>query len=172
MNIDPRSKIKSILELQRLIAAAQSEGRIVVFGNGCFDLIHVGHVRYLQGAKALGDLLVVGINSDASVKIIKGPDRPIHNQVDRATVLGAMESVDCITVFDEPDPLKLIEKVRPDVLVKGRDWEKKGVVGADFVRSYGGKVVLAPLVEGKSSTQVIEKMKSLAAKKKREGKSR
>jgi rfaE bifunctional protein nucleotidyltransferase chain/domain len=121
------------------------------------------HVAVEQCQK--GDVLVVGLNSDSSVKIIKGPDRPIHNQHDRAAVLAAFESVDFISVFDEPDPLKLIELVKPDVLVKGQDWEKKGVVGAEFVKARGGKVVLAPLVEGKSSTSVIEKMKSLIARK-------
>jgi D-beta-D-heptose 7-phosphate kinase/D-beta-D-heptose 1-phosphate adenosyltransferase len=103
----------------------------------------------------------VGLNSDSSVRTIKGPDRPINNQQDRAAVLAAMEMVDYVTIFDEPTPLSLIRKVRPDVLVKGEDWAQKGVVGREFVESYGGKVALAPLVEGKSSTAAIEKMKSL-----------
>ena len=110
------------------------------------------------------DVVVVGLNSDSSVKTIKGLARPINNQHDRAAVLAAMEMVDYITVFDEPDPLNLIKKVKPDVLVKGQDWAQKGIIGRELVESSGGKVVLAPLVEGKSSTETIEKMKSLEAK--------
>jgi len=166
LNRGSEGKLRSVDSLAAELAWRRRQKQRIVFTNGCFDVIHRGHIEFLKFCRHQGDVVVVGLNSDKSVKIIKGPDRPIHNQVDRAAVLGAMESVDCIIIFDEPDPLKLIEKVRPDVLVKGRDWEKKGVVGADFVRSYGGKVVLAPLVEGKSSTQVIEKIKSLAAKKK------
>ncbi len=166
LNRGSEGKVRSVDSLLAELAWHRRQNQRIVFTNGCFDVIHRGHIEFLKFCKHQGDVVVVGLNSDKSVKTIKGPDRPIHNQIDRATVLGAMESVDCITIFDEPDPLKLIEKVRPDVLVKGQDWEKKGVVGADFVRSYSGKVVLVPLVEGKSSTQVIEKIKSLAAKKK------
>jgi D-beta-D-heptose 7-phosphate kinase/D-beta-D-heptose 1-phosphate adenosyltransferase len=108
--------------------------------------------------------VVVGLNSDSSVTALKGPDRPIHSQIDRAMVLAALESVDYITIFEETSPLNIIKKVHPDVLVKGQDWEKKGVIGAEFVKSYDGKLVLAPLVKGKSSTRIIEKMKSQAAK--------
>jgi D-beta-D-heptose 7-phosphate kinase/D-beta-D-heptose 1-phosphate adenosyltransferase len=108
--------------------------------------------------------VVVGLNSDNSVKAIKGPDRPINNQYDRAAVLAALETVDYITVFDEPDPLNLIKKVKPDILVKGQDWAQKGIIGQKFVESYGGKIILAPLVEGKSSSATIEKMKSLERK--------
>jgi D-beta-D-heptose 7-phosphate kinase/D-beta-D-heptose 1-phosphate adenosyltransferase len=166
LNRGSEGKIRSVDSLLAELAWRRKQNQRIVFTNGCFDVIHRGHIEFLKFCKHQGDVVVVGLNSDESVKTIKGPDRPIHNQVDRATVLGAMESVDCITIFDEPDPLKLIEKVKPDVLVKGKDWKEKGVVGAEFVRSYGGKVVLAPLVEGKSSTLVIEKIKSLAAKKK------
>lgn len=133
----------------------------IVFTNGCFDVMHRGHIEFLKFCKLQGDIVVVGLNSDSSVKSIKGPERPINNQYDRAAVLAALGTVDYITLFDEPDPLKLIKKVRPDVLVKGEDWAQKGVVGREFVESYGGKVVLAPLVEGKSSTATIEKIKSL-----------
>jgi len=138
--------------------------KTIVFTNGCFDVIHRGHIEYLEFCKSQGDVVVVGVNSDSSVKIIKGPARPINNQNDRAIVLAALEMVDYITLFDEPDPLNLIKKVKPDVLVKGEDWAEKGVVGREFVESLGGKVVLAPLVEGKSSTETIEKMKSPEAK--------
>jgi D-beta-D-heptose 7-phosphate kinase/D-beta-D-heptose 1-phosphate adenosyltransferase len=133
----------------------------IVFTNGCFDVVHRGHTEFLKFCKSQGDIVVVGLNSDSSVKAIKGPDRPINNQYDRAAVLAALETVDYITVFDEPDPLSLIKKIRPDVLVKGQDWAQKGVIGQEFVESYGGKVVLSPLVEGKSSTTTIEKMKAL-----------
>lgn len=165
LNRGNAGKVRSVEMLAAELAWRRRKNQRVVFTNGCFDVIHRGHIEFLKFCKRQGDVVVVGINSDASVKIIKGPDRPIHNQIDRAEVLSALEAVDYITIFDEPDPLNLIKKVRPDILVKGQDWEKKGVIGADFVKSYGGKVVLAPLVKGKSSTSVIEKIKSLAAKK-------
>ncbi len=139
----------------------RSQKKKVVFTNGCFDVLHRGHIEFLRFCKSQGDVVIVGLNSDGSVKTIKGPDRPINNQHDRAAVLAALETVDYVTIFDEPTPLELIKKIKPDVLIKGRDWAQKGVVGQEFVESYGGKVVLAPLVEGKSSTIVIEKMKSL-----------
>jgi D-beta-D-heptose 7-phosphate kinase/D-beta-D-heptose 1-phosphate adenosyltransferase len=123
--------------------------------------VHRGHIEFLKFCKEQGDIVVVGLNSDPSVKSIKGPQRPINNQYDRAAVLAALETVDYIVVFDEPEPLNLIKKVKPNVLVKGQDWAEKGVVGRQFVESYGAKVVLAPLVAGKSSSSVIEKMKSL-----------
>jgi D-beta-D-heptose 7-phosphate kinase/D-beta-D-heptose 1-phosphate adenosyltransferase len=137
------------------------EEKTIVFTNGCFDVLHRGHVEYLQFCRRQGDIVVVGLNSDSSVKAIKGPERPINNQHDRAGVLAALETVDYITVFNESEPMNLIKKVRPDVLVKGEDWAVKGVVGREFVESYGGKVTLAPLVNGKSSTATIKKMKSL-----------
>jgi D-beta-D-heptose 7-phosphate kinase/D-beta-D-heptose 1-phosphate adenosyltransferase len=143
------------------IAEHRRQNAIIVFTNGCFDIVHRGHIEFLKFCKLQGDIVVVGLNSDSSVKKIKGSDRPINNQHDRTAVLAALETVDYITVFDEPDPLNLIKKIKPDVLVKGQDWAQKGVVGADFVESYGGKFVLAPLVEGKSSTATIEKLRSL-----------
>ncbi|MCX5635008.1 MAG: D-glycero-beta-D-manno-heptose 1-phosphate adenylyltransferase, partial [Planctomycetota bacterium] len=136
----------------------------VVFTNGCFDVVHRGHIEFLKFCKSHGNILVLGLNSDNSVKILKGPERPINNQFDRAAVLAALETVDYVTIFDEPDPLNLVKNVKPDVLVKGQDWADKGVIGREFVESRGGKVVLAPLVEGKSSTATIEKMKSLGEK--------
>jgi len=130
----------------------------IVFTNGCFDVLHRGHIEYLQFCKRQGDIVVVGLNSDSSVRQLKGPTRPINNQHDRAALLAALECVDYVTIFDEPDPLNLIMAVRPDVLVKGADWAQKGVIGREFVESYGGRVELAQLVEGKSSTLTIEKM--------------
>ena len=132
----------------------------IVFTNGCFDVLHRGHTEFLKFCKQQGNIVIVGLNSDRSVRTIKGPGRPINNQRDRAAILAALETVDYITVFDEPTPIKLIKKVKPDVLVKGQDWAKKGVVGQGFVESYGGKVVLAPLVKGKSSTTIIKKIRS------------
>lgn len=134
--------------------------KTVVFTNGCFDVLHRGHVEFLKFCKSEGDIVVVAVNSDKSVRAIKGPGRPINNQNDRTTILAAMETVDYVTVFDEPDPLEVIKKLRPDVLVKGKDWAEKGVVGRQFVESYGGKVVLAELVDGKSTTATIEKLKN------------
>ena len=147
--------------LGRAVRSLQADGKSVVFTNGCFDVLHIGHIDFLKFCKEQGDIVVLGLNSDTSVRQIKGPKRPINNQHDRASVLAALETVDYIVIFDEPDPLKMIELVKPDILVKGADWEKKGVIGREFVESCGGKVVLAPLVDGKSSTDTIEKIQSL-----------
>jgi D-beta-D-heptose 7-phosphate kinase/D-beta-D-heptose 1-phosphate adenosyltransferase len=154
-------KLRSIDSLVDELGWHRRQKETIVFTNGCFVVVHRGHIEFLKFCRSKGDIVVVGLNSDSSAKTIKGPDRPINNQHDRAAVLAALETVDYVTVFDEPDPLNLIKKVKPDILVKGQDWAQKGVVGAEFVESYGGKVVLAPLIEGKSSTSVIEKMKSL-----------
>jgi len=160
------SKIKSIDQLIGQLKWHRGHKQKIVFTNGCFDVLHRGHIEFLSFCKKQGDIVILGLNSDKSVKIIKGPDRPINNQLDRAAVLSALETVDYIVIFDEPDPLETIKKVKPDVLVKGQDWAQKGVVGREFVESTGGKVVLSPLVEGKSSTNTIEKMKSLKKNKK------
>jgi D-beta-D-heptose 7-phosphate kinase/D-beta-D-heptose 1-phosphate adenosyltransferase len=159
----PGGKIHTADSLLNELARHRRQQKTIVFTNGCFDVLHRGHIEYLQFCRQQGDVVVVGLNSDSSVKIIKGSDRPINNQHDRAAILAALEMVDYITVFTEPDPLNLIKKVRPDVLVKGEDWAVKGVVGREFVESYGGKVALAPLVESKSSSATIEKIKSLKA---------
>ena len=163
-NLGRSGKIHSIDTLLVELDYHRKQKKTIVFTNGCFDVLHRGHIEYLGFCKKQGDIVVVGLNSDRSVKAIKGPERPVNNQYDRALVLAAMESVDYITVFDENDPLSLIKKIGPDVLVKGQDWEEKGVVGREFVEAKGGKVVLAPLVEGKSSTAIIEKMKILKNK--------
>jgi D-beta-D-heptose 7-phosphate kinase/D-beta-D-heptose 1-phosphate adenosyltransferase len=154
------SKVCSLDSLLDELTWHRSQNNSIVFTNGCFDLIHRGHIEFLKFCKLQGDIVVVGLNSDNSVRVIKGPDRPINNQHDRAAVLAALETVDYVTVFDEPEPLNLIKKIKPDILVKGQDWADEGVVGREFVESCGGKVVLAPLVEGKSSTSIIEKVKS------------
>ena len=156
------TKLRSLDDLLEEIDRRRSRGQTIVFTNGCFDVIHRGHVEYLRFCRAQGDVVVVGLNSDRSVRAIKGPQRPIYNQQDRATVLAGLETVDLITIFDDPSVLGLVKKVRPDVIVKGGDWgNKQGVVGWDFVESYGGRVMLAPLVQGRSSTATIEKMKAL-----------
>jgi D-beta-D-heptose 7-phosphate kinase/D-beta-D-heptose 1-phosphate adenosyltransferase len=156
------TKLRSLEALLEEIHWRRSRGQTIVFTNGCFDVIHRGHIDYLRFCRAQGDVVVVGLNSDNSVRALKGPERPINNQYDRAAVLSGLETVDFITIFDDPSVLGLVKKVKPDVIVKGGDWgNKEGVVGWDFVESYGGKVMLAPLVQGKSSTATIEKMKAL-----------
>lgn len=158
-----RGKAGKIRQLDSLVDELKwhrNQKHAIVFTNGCFDVLHRGHIEFLNFCKSQGDIVVVGLNSDNSVKQIKGPERPINNQHDRAAVLAALESVDYVAVFDEPDPLQIITKVQPDVLVKGEDWATKGVIGRQFVESRGGKVVLAKLVDGKSSTATIEKMKA------------
>ncbi len=154
-------KVRPLNSLIKKLAEHRRQNAIIVFTNGCFDVVHRGHIEFLRFCKLQGDIIVVGLNSDSSVKNIKGPDRPINNQHDRTAVLAALETVDYITVFDETEPLNLIKKINPDVLVKGQDWAQKGIVGAEFVKSYGGRVVLAPLIEGKSSTSTIKKIRSL-----------
>ncbi|MHC5088716.1 MAG: D-glycero-beta-D-manno-heptose 1-phosphate adenylyltransferase [Planctomycetota bacterium] len=154
-------KIHDAEELVKLLDYHRQQKETIVFTNGCFDVLHRGHIEYLQFCKKQGDIVVLGLNSDASVRQLKGPERPVNNQHDRAAVLSAMECVDYIAIFDELDPLELIKKVRPDVLVKGADWAEKGVVGREFVESCGGRVELAPLVDGKSSTSTLEKLKQI-----------
>lgn len=133
----------------------------VVFTNGCFDLLHVGHITYLQEAKDQGDILVVGINTDASIKKLKGEQRPIQNEIDRAKILAALRSVDYVTLFAEETPLQLIETLCPDILVKGGDWEIAKIVGADFVLKHGGEVKSLSFVNGKSTSSLIEKILKL-----------
>ena len=145
--------------LAQLCAAMQQQGKTIVFTNGCFDILHAGHVSYLDRAAKLGNVLVVGLNSDASVQRLKGPARPVNSQQDRALVLGALRSVDYVTVFEEDTPLELIKALQPDVLVKGGDYLVEQIVGADIVTNRGGRVLSLPFVEGKSTTSIIERMK-------------
>jgi rfaE bifunctional protein nucleotidyltransferase chain/domain len=139
------------------LKSLKSSGKKIVFTNGCFDLLHVGHVRYLQEARAQGDILVVGVNSDASTKRLKGPTRPVQNESDRAEILAALGCIDFSVIFTEDTPQNLIEQVRPDVLVKGGDWAVDQIVGAPFVQSYGGEVRSLHFVDGKSTTKIIAK---------------
>jgi D-beta-D-heptose 7-phosphate kinase/D-beta-D-heptose 1-phosphate adenosyltransferase len=141
-------------ELQR----HRNQGKRIVFTNGCFDLIHLGHVKYFQFAKAQGDLLVVGVNTDQSIRTLKGPKRPIIGELDRIEVLGELESIDYLIRFDDPTPLKLIEAIKPDVLVKGADYAKEQVVGWEIVEAHGGRIALAPLVDGRSTSGVIQRI--------------
>jgi len=147
--------------LERLLPELQyhrSNGKRIVFTNGCFDLIHLGHVKYFQFAKQQGDILVVGVNTDSSIRDLKGPTRPIINEQDRIGVLEELESIDYLVRFDDATPLRLIEAIRPDVLVKGADYQKEKVVGWDVVEGYGGKIALAPLIDGRSTSAVIKRI--------------
>ncbi len=151
-------KIVPFSKIGSLASSLRTKKRRIVFTNGCFDLIHAGHIKYLNKAKALGDVLVVGINSDSSIKKIKGPKRPIVGQGDRAAIVAALRPVDYVSVFNDITPIKLIKAIRPDVLVKGADWQVKTIVGSDFVRSYGGRVKAISLVKGRSTSDLIRKI--------------
>ena len=151
-------KIKTLEEIVRLRCELRESGKRLVFTNGCFDILHVGHVRYLNQARALGDLLVVALNSDRSVRQIKGPSRPVVTEMERAEVLAALESVDYIFLFDDLTPQRIIDAIVPDILVKGSDWELSRVVGRDSVRNAGGDVLTVPIVEGSSTTGIIRKV--------------
>ena len=152
-------KVKSLDELKHIAEQARRNGKTVVLTNGCFDLLHRGHVHVLREAKALGDILIVAINSDHSVKAIKGPHRPVLSEVDRTELIAAMEMVDYVMLFDEPDPCHVIAAVKPNVLAKGGDWGPDGVVGADIVKRDGGKVAVIPYLKGFSTTEIIEKIR-------------
>ena len=158
---DSHAKIKSLDVLSRLIAAEKDRGKRIVFTNGCFDLLHAGHVKYLQKARSLGDLLVLGLNSDASVRRLKGPKRPLIDQDERAHLLAALDCIDYVIVFDEDTPLELITALKPHILAKGGDYSLDGVVGREFVESYGGRVELITFVDGKSTTNIIERVLEL-----------
>jgi len=156
---DPRRKVKALAPLLSALHRARRQGRRIVFTNGVFDLLHPGHVTLLQRARALGDLLVVGLNSDASVRRLKGPSRPFLPQRDRALMLAALEAVDYVVIFTTDTPLKLIERVAPDVLVKGGDWRAGDIVGKDVVVERGGRVVRVPVLGGFSTTKLARKIR-------------
>lgn len=151
-------KIKNRDSLPSILQALKQQGRQVVFTNGCFDLLHVGHIKYLQAARRLGDVLLLGLNSDASIRRLKGEKRPLINQMERSHILAALSCVDYVTIFDEDTPLQLIRQVRPDVLVKGGDYAPAQVVGKEFVESYGGRLELIPFVDGRSTTDIINRI--------------
>jgi rfaE bifunctional protein nucleotidyltransferase chain/domain len=151
-------KIKTLNEIVQLRSRLRKSGKKLVFTNGCFDILHVGHVRYLNYARSLGDLLVVGINSDRSVREIKGESRPIVHERERSEILAALAAVDFIFIFDDPTPKRVIDAIVPDVLVKGADWNIADIVGRETVENAGGIVINIPLVEGASTTDIIKKV--------------
>ena len=154
----PGTKIISTTSLKRKVRRLKQAGKRIVFTNGCFDILHYGHIKYLQDAKNKGDYLVVAVNSDSSIKKIKAKNRPVIAQSDRLKTVAALASVDFVVLFNQNSPLRLIKALKPDILIKGADWSKKKIIGADFVASYGGKVLTANLVKGRSTSVLIEKI--------------
>ena len=152
-----------------LVARLRGEGKRVVFTNGVYDLLHPGHVRYLQAARALGDALIVGVNSDRSVRANKGPTRPINPETERAEVIAALECVDAAIVFDQDTPHEIISRLQPDVLVKGADWAEDAIVGRDVVEARGGRVVRMPIEQGFSTTELIAKIRVGSQESRRSG---
>lgn len=152
------TKVRGLRELVEIVRERRALGHRVVFTNGCFDLLHRGHTRLLQQARELGDLLIVGLNSDASVRCVKGPSRPVLPEEERAEVLSALASVDYVVFFDDPDPGSTIAALQPDVLAKGADWAKDQIVGRETVEGRGGRVVTIPLVEGSSTSGIIDRI--------------
>ncbi|MFH1692370.1 MAG: D-glycero-beta-D-manno-heptose 1-phosphate adenylyltransferase [Candidatus Omnitrophota bacterium] len=151
-------KIKPIAQLKKITDRAKKNKKIIVFTNGCFDIIHYGHVQYLQKAKAKGDILIIGLNADKSVRRLKGKNRPINCQKDRAGILAAFECVDYIVIFNEDTPFNVIKILKPNVLIKGADWSNKTIIGADIVTSCGGKVLTIPYLKNRSTSHIIEKI--------------
>jgi D-beta-D-heptose 7-phosphate kinase/D-beta-D-heptose 1-phosphate adenosyltransferase len=155
-----KDKMKNLGELLKIVNLHKKESRKIAFTNGCYDIIHVGHIRCLQEARRLGDSLIVALNSDRSVRSLKGCPRPFIPQEERAEMISALECVDYVIIFDQDNPLELINAIEPDVLVKGGDWNLDTIVGRDVVESYGGKVFALPLVPGISTTQIINAIAS------------
>jgi D-beta-D-heptose 7-phosphate kinase/D-beta-D-heptose 1-phosphate adenosyltransferase len=153
-----KDKIKSLAALKKIIAGLKRSGKRIVFTNGCFDLMHFGHAKYLEDAKRKGDILVVAVNSDSSVRKMKGRNRPVIAEKNRLRMMAALESVDFVLIFSEETPLRVIKALKPDILVKGADWDKNNIVGSDFVASYGGRVSTIKLVQGLSTTILIHKI--------------
>jgi D-beta-D-heptose 7-phosphate kinase/D-beta-D-heptose 1-phosphate adenosyltransferase len=151
----PGTKIISLAGLKRKIQLLKAAGKRIVFTNGCFDILHYGHVKYLQDAKNKGDYLVVAVNSDASIRRIKAKHRPVIGQADRLKTVAALSSVDFVVLFNQDNPLSLIKALKPDVLIKGSDWAKHKIIGADFVNAYGGKVLTVNLVKNRSTSAII-----------------
>ncbi len=149
-------------DVEKFFAILRAGGQRIVFTNGCFDILHTGHVRYLKAARSLGDCLAVGLNSDVSVRRLKGPERPVNVEADRAEVLDALFAVDYVTIFDEPTAAELIARIRPDVYVKGGDYTLDTLPEAKIVQQYGGRVAFVDLVPGRSTTKVIEKLRGKA----------
>jgi D-glycero-beta-D-manno-heptose 1-phosphate adenylyltransferase len=156
---DYRQKIRDLSSLKKEIDHLKGQGKKIVFTNGCFDILHPGHIRYLWAARQIGDYLVVAVNSDRSVKKIKGEGRPVMPQEDRTEVLAALSSVDAVVVFDEDNPLNVIRLLIPDKLVKGGDWSEDKIIGADVVKEAGGEVKSIPFVPGYSTTAILERIR-------------
>jgi D-beta-D-heptose 7-phosphate kinase/D-beta-D-heptose 1-phosphate adenosyltransferase len=153
-----REKIKTKDELQKVLDDLRPRGKRIVFTNGCFDILHIGHVRCLEEAKKLGDILIVALNTDRSIRSIKGPSRPFVPEAERAEILSALACVDYVVTFDEPDPLRLISSLKPHVLVKGGDWATEAVVGREVVEKEGGRVVIIPQIEGISTSAIAHRI--------------
>ena len=153
------NKILDRNTLKKTLEALRKEGKKIAFTNGCFDILHVGHVRYLREAKKAGDILVLALNSDSSVRAIKGEERPLVSEEERAEILAALEFIDFVTIFPELTPLELINYLKPDILIKGGDWPEEKVVGREEVKKWGGSVAIIPEEEGKSTTNIVEKIK-------------
>jgi rfaE bifunctional protein nucleotidyltransferase chain/domain len=153
--------VLSLADALDLVRTLRAAGKTIVFTNGVFDILHPGHLRYLEAARALGDALIVGVNSDRSVRAIKGPDRPISPEQERAEIIAGVRGVDAVVVFDEDTPHEIIEALQPDVLVKGADWAADRIVGRDAVEARGGRVVRVPVEPGYSTTALLERMRSV-----------
>lgn len=151
-------KIKTIKELKDISEKLRNQNKKVITTNGVFDILHIGHIRYLKEAKKLGDVLIVGINSDSSVKRIKGPERPLNNEKDRAEALAALKCVDFVTIFNEETPIKILEQIKPNIHVKGGDYNINQIIEKDIVEKNNGKIVLIPEVKGYSTTDLINKI--------------
>jgi rfaE bifunctional protein nucleotidyltransferase chain/domain len=155
------NKILERNALKDKLEELRKKGKRIAFTNGCFDILHVGHVRYLREAKKTADILVLALNSDSSVRSLKGKERPLMNEKERAEILAALECIDFVTIFQELTPLELINYLKPDILIKGGDWPEEKVVGREEIKKWGGRVAIIPEVEGKSTTNIVEKIKKL-----------
>jgi D-beta-D-heptose 7-phosphate kinase/D-beta-D-heptose 1-phosphate adenosyltransferase len=155
-----KSKIKNVTQLKKIISDLKAKHKKIVFTNGCFDLLHFGHVKYLEKAKKKGDVLIVGLNSDSSIRKIKGKMRPFVNQRQRAYILSSLIPVDYVVIFNQKTPYNLIKSIKPDILVKGADWPKDKIVGRDILESYSGKVETVPYIKGFSTTDLAKKIVS------------
>jgi D-beta-D-heptose 7-phosphate kinase/D-beta-D-heptose 1-phosphate adenosyltransferase len=153
-----KEKIKAKDELRDILDGLKGRGKRIVFTNGCFDILHIGHIRCLEEAKKEGDILIVAINSDRSIRSIKGPSRPFTPETERAEVLSALACVDYVVIFDEPDPLELISSLKPNILVKGGDWTPETTIGREVVEGMGGKVVIIPQVQGVSTSAFVDRI--------------
>jgi D-beta-D-heptose 7-phosphate kinase/D-beta-D-heptose 1-phosphate adenosyltransferase len=158
-NLLNKDKIKKLRELIKIVDSSKKRGEKVVFTNGCFDILHLGHIKYLEKAKSLGNKLIVALNSDVSVRKLKGEHRPIFSEQDRAGLIAALECVDYVIIFAEATPLGLIKALKPDALVKGGDWRKQDIIGKDVIESYGGRLVTVDFVKGYSTSLIIDKIR-------------